>query len=87
MKFNITKDILLKSIQEVQSAISTKSNLPILSNILLEATEDNLILTTTDLDIGLTSKTPSACFSKINSKKMNGKGLLTCCAHKKLIKS
>jgi DNA polymerase-3 subunit beta len=57
MKFNITKDVLLKSIQEVQSAISTKSSLPILSNILLEATEDHLILTTTDLDIGLTSKT------------------------------
>ena len=56
MKFNITKDLLLKGIQEVQSAISTKSNLPILSNILIEAAEDHLILTTTDLDIGITSK-------------------------------
>ena len=56
MKFNITKDLLLKGIQEVQSAISTKSSLPILSNILIEATEDQLILTTTDLDIGITSK-------------------------------
>ncbi|MFA6320254.1 MAG: DNA polymerase III subunit beta [Candidatus Omnitrophota bacterium] len=56
MKFNTTKDVLLKGIQEVQSAISSKSSLPILSNILIEATEDNLILTTTDLDIGITSK-------------------------------
>ena len=56
MKFNITKDVLLKGIQEVQSAISTKSSLPILSNILIEATEDQLVLTTTDLDIGITSK-------------------------------
>ncbi|MFA5143187.1 MAG: DNA polymerase III subunit beta [Candidatus Omnitrophota bacterium] len=56
MKFNTTKDVLIKGIQEVQSAISTKSSLPILSNILIEATENNLILTTTDLDIGITSK-------------------------------
>ena len=56
MKFNTTKDVLLKGIQEVQSAISTKSSLPILANILLEATEDCLVLTTTDLDIGITSK-------------------------------
>lgn len=56
MKFNTTKDVLLKGIQEVQSAISTKSNLPILSNILIEATDDNLILITTDLDIGITSR-------------------------------
>lgn len=55
MKFNTTKDILLKGIQSVQSAISSKSSLPILSNILVEATDDKLILTTTDLDIGITS--------------------------------
>ena len=56
MKFETTKDVLLKGIQEVQSAISTKTSLPILSNILMEATDNNLILTTTDLDIGITSK-------------------------------
>ncbi len=56
MKFNITKDLLLKGIQEVQSAISTKASLPILSNMLIEAAEDHLILTTTDLDIGITSR-------------------------------
>ncbi len=56
MKFNTTKDVLLKGIQEVQSAISAKSSLPILSNILVEATDDNIILTATDLDIGITSK-------------------------------
>jgi len=58
MKFNSTKDVLLKGIQSVQTAINTKSSLPILSNILLEATEENLILTTTDLDIGIVSRIP-----------------------------
>ncbi|MCX5686888.1 MAG: DNA polymerase III subunit beta [Candidatus Omnitrophica bacterium] len=58
MKFNTTKDVLLKGIQSVQAAINTKSSLPILSNILIEATDENIILTTTDLDIGITSKIP-----------------------------
>ena len=58
MKFSVTKDILLKGIQNVQTAINVKSSLPILSNILLEATEENIILTTTDLDIGIISKIP-----------------------------
>lgn len=56
MKFNTTKDVLLKGIQGVQSAISTKSSLPILSNILIEAVEDSIVFTATDLDIGITSK-------------------------------
>lgn len=58
MKFTTSKDILLKGIQGVQSAINTKSSLPILSNILIEATEENLVLTTTDLDIGIVATIP-----------------------------
>ena len=58
MKFNTTKDILLKGIQSTQSAINTKSSLPILSNILIEAENDNTVLTATDLDIGITTTIP-----------------------------
>jgi len=58
MKFSTTKEVLLKGIQMVQAAINTKSTLPILSNILIEATTDHIILTTTDLDIGITTKIP-----------------------------
>lgn len=58
MKFSATKEILLEGIQEVQTAINVKSSLPILSNILIEATDDNVVLTTTDLDIGIVSKIP-----------------------------
>lgn len=58
MKFNTTKDVLLKGIQSVQPAIGTKTNLPILSNILIEGTEDELIMTATDLDIGIISTIP-----------------------------
>ena len=56
MKFSTTKDVLVKGLQNIQVAISVKSSLPILSNILVEAIEDALILTTTDLDIGIVTK-------------------------------
>lgn len=58
MKFEVRKDILVKGLQEVQSAINPKTTLPILSNILIEAGKDNILLTTTDLDMGITSIIP-----------------------------
>ncbi len=58
MRFNANKDILLKGILCVQTAINSRSNLPALSNILIEATTDDLILTTTNLDIGITATLP-----------------------------
>ena len=55
MKFDTTKEILVKGIQDVQNAINPKTTLPILSNILIEMGKDNISLTATDLDIGITS--------------------------------
>jgi DNA polymerase-3 subunit beta len=55
MKFNLPKETLLRKTQVVQSAISTKSSLPILSNILIEALESSIVFTATDLDIGIVS--------------------------------
>lgn len=56
MQFEVNKDDLLKGLQTVQNAISQKSTLPILSNLLLEAGKSNITLTATDLDIGISSK-------------------------------
>ncbi|MCK5451599.1 MAG: DNA polymerase III subunit beta [Candidatus Omnitrophica bacterium] len=58
MDLQITKDILVESIQIVQNAVSQKSSLPILSNVLLEANKNELKLTATDLDIGICSTVP-----------------------------
>ena len=58
MKFKAAKDILVNGIQTVQNVISAKSALPILSNILLEAEQDNLKLTATDLDVGISCVIP-----------------------------
>ena len=54
MKFTITKEKFLEGLQKVQHVVSTRTTLPILSNVLLEAHDGQLKLTTTDLDVGVT---------------------------------
>lgn len=53
MKITTSKDSLLKGIQAVQNAVSSKSTLPILSHVLLEAKKDGIKLIATDLEIGV----------------------------------
>lgn len=60
MDLTLTKDSLVEGIQLVQNAVSQKSSLPILSNVLLEAENDRLKLTSTDLDIGICSTIPAS---------------------------
>jgi len=53
MKIKTLKEDLLKATQTVQNVISPHTTLPILSNILIEAIRDEVRLTATDLDIGI----------------------------------
>lgn len=53
MKFICDKTNLLEAINTVQKAVSPKSTLPILEGILLECTEESLVLTGNDLEIGI----------------------------------
>jgi DNA polymerase-3 subunit beta len=53
LKIHISNKDLLKGIQSVQSAISARSTLPVLSNILFQATEKGLRLSATDLEVGI----------------------------------
>jgi DNA polymerase-3 subunit beta len=53
MKFSATKEKLLEGLQQVQNVVSTRTTLPILSNVLLQAKNGNVHLTTTDLDVGV----------------------------------
>src|SRR3982751_5638130 len=53
MKFSATKEKLLEGLQQVQNVVSTRTTLPILSNVLLQATDGAIHLTTTDLDVGV----------------------------------
>lgn len=53
MKFSVSKEKLLAGLQTVQNVVSTRTTLPILSNVLLQATGGQLRFTTTDLDVGV----------------------------------
>lgn len=53
MKFRISKEAFLEGLSQVQHVVSTKATLPILSNVMLEAQDGELKLTTTDLDVGV----------------------------------
>jgi DNA polymerase III subunit beta len=53
MKFSVTKEKLLECLQQVQNVVSTRTTLPILSNVLLQTNDGGVRLTTTDLDVGV----------------------------------
>ena len=59
MKIRINQNELNKSINIVQKAVSSRTPLPILSGILIETKNNMLVMTATDLDLGI--KTYSPC--------------------------
>ncbi len=54
MNLTIAKEQILAGLQAVQNIVSTRTTLPILSNVLLKAEGDRLELTATDLDVTIT---------------------------------
>ncbi len=55
MEFKIDKDSFLKALQKIQGIVEKRNTMPILSNVLLEVTQDKLFLTATDLEVGMKS--------------------------------
>jgi DNA polymerase-3 subunit beta len=53
VKLKVTKEAILDGLQRVQNIVSTRTTLPILSNVLIQASDGGLKLTTTDLDVGV----------------------------------
>jgi DNA polymerase-3 subunit beta len=53
VKTKVTKEAILDGLQRVQNVVSTRTTLPILSNVLIQASNGGLSLTTTDLDVGV----------------------------------
>jgi DNA polymerase-3 subunit beta len=51
MNLTISKEQIINGLQAVQNVVSTRTTLPILSNVLLRAEGDKLELTATDLDV------------------------------------
>jgi DNA polymerase III subunit beta len=59
MKFTITRENLQQGLAAVAATIPTRTTLPVLSNILIEASADGVQLSGTDLDIAVTLRVPA----------------------------
>ena len=53
MEFTVSKADLVRELSLSQGVVEKKTTIPILSNVLLEARDDRVILTATDLEIGI----------------------------------
>lgn len=59
MKFKITRDNLQHGLASVAASIPTRTTLPVLSNILVEAAEEHVSMSGTDLDIAVSVRVPA----------------------------
>lgn len=59
MKFTITRERLQEGLLAVANAVPSKTTLPVLSNILVEAIEGGIRLSGTDLDIAVSTVVPA----------------------------
>lgn len=53
MKFKINRDHFYSGLQQVLNVVGTRATMPILSNVLIEADNEGISLTTTNLDMGI----------------------------------
>lgn len=56
MELVVRKNDLLKELSLLQGIVERKNTIPILANVLIEATRDSISLLATDLDVGLRSR-------------------------------
>ena len=55
MKINVEREKFIKALQKVSNIIGSRSTLPVLANVLMETVDGKLVLTTTDLEIRITT--------------------------------
>ena len=59
MEFTVNKSDLVRELSLSQGVVEKKTTIPILSNVLLEAADDRLTLTATDLELGIRCSCPA----------------------------
>lgn len=59
MQFSIEKEVFLKGLARIQGIVEKRNTIPILANVLIEATEDEILLTATDLEVGMRATYPA----------------------------
>ena len=63
MEFRVDKEVFLRSLQKIQGIVEKRTSMPILSNVLIEASESTLHVTATDLEVGMKSSYPAEVVS------------------------
>jgi DNA polymerase III subunit beta len=58
MEFRIDRDTFSKALQKIQGIVEKRNTMPILSNALLEVSDNTLSVTATDLEVGMKSMYP-----------------------------
>lgn len=59
MKFSIEKAVLNKAVSQAQSVVERRNTIPILSNVLIEATPEGVSFRATDLDTEVVDRAPA----------------------------
>ena len=59
MKFTIERGALLKALGHIQSVVERRNTIPILANVLLDASKGKLSLTATDMDLAIVETVPA----------------------------
>ncbi|MBQ74217.1 MAG: DNA polymerase III subunit beta [Gammaproteobacteria bacterium] len=56
MKFSINREVLLRPLQQVAGVVERRQTLPVLANVLMQVTENQLSMTGTDLEVELVGR-------------------------------
>lgn len=59
MKFTVNKTDMNEAVSNIQRTVSSKTSIPALEGILLDASEDQLSLSAYDLELGITTVIPA----------------------------
>ncbi len=78
MNIKINRDALLKPLSSVSSIVERRHTLPILSNFLLEANEEKMLLTATDLEMQISLSVNTAVGGQLSTT-ISAKKLLDIC--------
>lgn len=79
MQFSISRENLLKPLQQVCGVLSSRPNIPVLNNVLLQIEDNRLTITGTDLEVELSSQTQLSSSSANGSFTIPAKKFLDIC--------
>ncbi len=64
MEFTVSKSDLVRELNLSQGVVEKKTTIPILSNVLVEASDDRVVFTATDLELGIRCSCPARVSKK-----------------------